>query len=80
MPGVEENPGFVAWPPPFTANGVLFAAKMHSYNDAGQKKLVSRTGLPYNLAHVLDTTWLHRASGGLGARSGIVGDVGQIIR
>ena len=42
--------------------------------------MVSRTGLSYNLAHVLGRARLHRASRGLGARRRKVGYVGQILR
>jgi hypothetical protein len=30
-PGVDENPGFVECPPPFTAKGVLYAPRIFIY-------------------------------------------------
>jgi hypothetical protein len=42
MPLVEENPGFVACPPPFTAKDVRLDPMIRSYENAGQQKLVHR--------------------------------------
>ena len=37
-PGVDENPGFVLCPPPFTAKGVLHAPRILSCEKQKQKK------------------------------------------
>jgi hypothetical protein len=37
MPVVEENPGFVACPPPFTAKGVRVDPRIRSYENAVSK-------------------------------------------
>jgi hypothetical protein len=40
IPLVEENPGFVACPPPFTAKGVLLNPRIRSYKNIGRRGLV----------------------------------------
>ena len=37
-PLVEENPGFVACPPPFTAKGVRLDPRIHSYEERRSAK------------------------------------------
>jgi hypothetical protein len=59
MPVVEENRGFVACPPPFTAKGVRFDARIRSCGNVGRQETVRQIKLLYNLAHVLDCAWLH---------------------
>ena len=79
-PVVEENPGFVACPPPFTAKGVRVDPKIRSYQNAGLQKLMRRIRSPYNLTHVLGTARLHRASGRLVTRGRKVFNVEQVLR
>jgi hypothetical protein len=59
MPLVEENPGFLVCPPPFTAKAVRVDPRIRSYGNAGQQRLVRPIRLPYDLAHVLDCAWLY---------------------
>ena len=40
IPLVEENPGFVACPPPFTAKDVRLDPMIRSYENVSQQKLV----------------------------------------
>jgi hypothetical protein len=79
-PVVDENPGFVACPPPFTAKGVRVDPRIRSYEYAGWQMPVCRIRLAYYLAHVLSGAWLHRTSGRLGARGSGMFNVKQVLR
>ena len=79
-PIVEENPGFVACPPPFTAKGVRVDPRIRSYEYAGGQMLVCRIRLAYYLAHVFGAAWLHRTSRRLGTRGSTVFNVEQVLR
>ena len=78
-PVVEENPGFAACPPPFTAKGVRVDPRIRSYKYAGWQMPVCRIRLPYYLAHVLGGAWLHRTSRRLGICGSSVFDVEQVL-
>src|SRR6266576_3415693 len=55
IPLVEENPGFMVCPPPFTAKGVRLDPRICNYENMGRQKLpvVHQIKMAYNLADVL---------------------------
>ena len=79
-PVVDENPGFVACPPPFTAKGVRVDPRIRSYENGGWQMPVCRIRLAYYLAHVLSGAWLHRTCGRLCARGSSMFNVEQVLR
>src|SRR6266576_1164121 len=80
IPLVEENPGFMVCPPPFTAKGVRLDPRISNYENMGRQKLVHQIKMAYNLADVLGRAWLHRASRCLGTRRSSVRNVEQVLR
>ena len=78
-PCVEENPGFVACPPLFTAKGVRVDPRIPSCENEGQEKLVRWIRVSYNLTHVSGRARLHGASAAFSARKRRVRKVAKVF-
>lgn len=78
-PVVEENPGFVACPPPFTAKDARIGPSIPSCKNEGHEKPVRRIRVPYNRGHVSGIARLHGATGVFNARKRSVRNVAVVF-